>query len=90
MDRARQPVITASVFPETSCVMETTTAQTSQMSLTAVSKQIGFDVLNYIYFHFLCTVEPHYCTPRYYVDSDIRRSVVDPDFLPSRSRDDNK
>ena len=28
------------------------------------------------------TITPHYYVPRYYTDSDITRSVVDPDFLP--------
>ena len=28
------------------------------------------------------TVAPRYNAPRYYADSDITRSVVDPDFLP--------
>ena len=30
----------------------------------------------------LYTVAPRYNVPRYYADSDIKRSVVDPDFLP--------
>ena len=28
------------------------------------------------------TVAPRYNAPRYYADSDITRSVVDPEFLP--------
>ena len=34
-----------------------------------------------------CTVAPHYYVPRYYADSDITRSVVDPDFLPPGEND---
>ena len=30
----------------------------------------------------ISTVAPRYNAPRYYADSDITRSVVDPDFLP--------
>ena len=29
-----------------------------------------------------CTVAPRYNAPRYYADSDITQSVVDPEFLP--------
>ena len=35
-----------------------------------------------VHFDYLCTVAPRYYAPRYYADSDIRWSVVDPDFLP--------
>ena len=30
----------------------------------------------------MITVAPRYNAPRYYADSDITRSVVDPEFLP--------
>ena len=35
----------------------------------------------YIYIY-IYTVAPRYNAPRYYADSDITRSVVDPEFLP--------
>ena len=34
--------------------------------------------------HYVSTVAPRYNAPRYYADSDITRSVVDPEFLPPR------
>ena len=33
-------------------------------------------------FFIMSTVAPRYNAPRYYADSDITRSVVDPEFLP--------
>ena len=35
-----------------------------------------------VYIYYIYTVAPRYYVPRYYKDSDITRSVVDPDFLP--------
>ena len=48
--------------------------------------KINVCVYIYIYNNYLhiyvYTVAPRYNAPRYYADSDITRSVVDPEFLP--------
>ena len=36
----------------------------------------------YGYYVLCITVAPRYNAPRYYADSDITRSVMDPNFLP--------
>ena len=46
---------------------------------------IYIHIYTYIYIYiyiYIYTVAPRYNAPRYYADSDITRSVVDPDFLP--------
>ena len=38
--------------------------------------------IHYLTLRNVNTVAPRYNAPRYYADSDITRSAVDPDFLP--------
>ena len=47
-----------------------------------IYKYIFMYVCMYIYIYYIYTVVPRYYAPRYYADSDITRSVVDPVFLP--------
>ena len=45
---------------------------------SCIGQVIEYFGLDYVHY----TVAPRYNAPRYYADSDITRSVVDPEFLP--------
>ena len=68
-------------LPDVSTPSAATSANVDMVSTaTEISVNVSRILLDGI--AFANTVMPRYYAPRYYADSNIMRSVVDPDFLP--------